>query len=194
MTSEKISCYMRDSACRWLIVEKDKLVRISSLENNLWNCVPCLRAHLPTCLRAHLPTCLGCLRTHVSTCLACLRGNVSCRLACSRANALSILTCSRAIVSCVLTCSSASMPCALLCSLVNVFCVLSCSRASVSWVLTCLTCCYAVSSLPHMACVIRITYRHALVLMPHFSVSLPLMLKLYTLLVKFNSLINVFPR
>ena len=73
-------------------------------------------------------------------------------------------TCSRANVPYVLTCSRAKVPCELTCSHANVLFVLMCSRANV------------------------------LVLMPLFSVSLPLLLKLYTLLVRFKSLITVFPQ
>ena len=78
-------------------------------------------------------------------------------------------TCSRANVTCVLTCSRANVPCVLTCSRANVLCMLTCSRANVlMW-----------------------SRANVLVLMPLFSVSLPLSLKFYAVLVRLKSLITV---
>ena len=96
---------------------------------------------------------------------------------------LSLLNC----VSCVLkTYSLAKVPCVLTCSRANVPCVFTCSRANVPCVLTC--------SRANVPCVLTCSRTNVLVLMPLFSVSLPLLLKLYTLLVRFKSLITVFPQ
>ena len=102
-----------------------------------------------------------------------------------------VKTCSSAIVLCVLTCLMclrAHVPTFLACLRVKVFCMLllahvpSCSEFLALYDLR-----------DHM-----INYQHTLppqsaVLMLLFSVPLPLSLKLYTLSVRFKSLINAFP-
>ena len=144
-------------------------------------CQPALRAHVPR-------RCQPALRVYVLTCLACSRANVPC-----------VLTCSRAL------CTDVSVP--------TCFALLSCSRASVHWVLTCLSCQYALrgyvltsqhcvwahtltcqhvlSPLPHMACLTTLSPVN-MILISTFSIPLPL-LKLYTLLLRFKSLTNLFP-
>ena len=122
----------------------------------------------------------------------------------------SLKTCARTKVFYLLTCSRANVPWVLMCSRANVPWVLTwltCQHVLRAYVLTCqhglrahvLTCQHALGPLPHTACVTMITYQHALptqkvVLMPLFSVSLPLELNLYRLLVRFKNLTNVSPQ
>ena len=91
---------------------------------------------------------------------------------CSRTKAPYILTCLRANMSCVFTCPRVNVSCVLTCPRANVPCVLTCSRANVHFVLTCQSASFNVT----------------------ISVSLPLLLKLHILLIRFKSLITVFPQ
>ena len=122
--------------------------------------------------------------------------------------AKNVLTCQRALCAYVLTCQRALRG--------NVPYVLKFSRVNVSWVLTCLTCQHALRTyvltcqrvlrayllmcqhtlnpLFGTVCVTTWSPASKLVLIPLFSVSLPLLLRFYTRLVKFKSLINVFPQ
>lgn len=124
-------------------------------------------------------------------------------------------------VSCLLkTSSRVNMTCVVTCSRVTVSGVLMCLRAKAPWVLNCLcqhdlrtyvltcqhamqthllTCQHTLSSLPHTACVTTSSPDN----MPScllssfdatFSASLPFLLKLYTLLIRFDNLIDVFPQ
>ena len=104
------------------------------------------------------------------TCPACLRAHMPTCLVCLRANVLTCLACSRALHTHVPTC--------LACSRANVPCVITRQPALCASILTYLACLRA----------------NVLVLMPQFSVSLPLLLKLYKLLVRFKNLITVFPQ
>ena len=72
----------------------------------------------------------------------------------------------------MLTCLRANVPCVLTCPRANVPCVLTRSRANVHFVLTCQRASFNVT----------------------ISVSLPLLLKLHLLLIRFKSLVTVFPR
>ena len=138
------------------------------------------RTHVPTCLAyscAHVSTCLACLRAHVPTCYACLRPQVATWFACSRAHVQRCIDCLRT--------SRVIMPCVLMYSCANVACKLTWLRANRSWV----------------PCLIRLAWPrdHLLTFSVSsfdatFSVSLPLLLKLCTLFVRFKSLINVFPQ
>ena len=116
----------------------------------------------------------------------------------------SLLNC----VPCLLkTCSRANMTCVRKCSGANVPCVLTCQRPLCANVLTCqcamrahvITCQHALSPLPNMLALPRDQLPTCLAssvisLDIIFSVSLLLLLKLYTLLVRFENLINVFPQ
>ena len=106
--------------------------------------------------------CQRALCAYVPTCLRALCAYV---LTCQRAlrgYVLTCLVCLRAHVPTCFACSRTHMPCVLTCSCANAPCALTCSRGNV------------------------------LVFMPVFSVSLPLLLKLYRLLVRFKSLITAF--
>ena len=95
-------------------------------------------------------------------------------------------------------CSHTNVTYVLACSVINVSCVLTCLRASVSSFLTC-----SRANLPwvpflawlawprdHLAtCLACLENRFDAT----FLLSLPLLLKLYTLLVRFDNSINVFP-
>ena len=92
--------------------------------------------------------------------------------------AKNVLTCQRVLrahVPTCLACLCAHVPTCLACLLAYVPPCLACLRAHVP---TCLACSSA----------------NVLVLMSLFSVSLPLLLKLHTLLIRFKSLITVFPQ
>ena len=120
-------------------------------------------------------TCQHALLVYVLTCQRALRAFV---FTCWRALRAYVLTCQRALRAYVLMCQRvlhAYVPCVLTCSRVNMPCARTCSRDNVPWLLTC-------------------SSSNVLVFMPLFSVSLPLLLKLNTLLVRFKSLIIVFPR
>ena len=118
-------------------------------------------------------------------------------------------------VPCVLkTCSRTNVPCVLTCAL-RVY-MLTCQRALYAYVPTCLAClraheptCLACLRVHVQTCLsayvltclrvnvlwlVTSSRANEVVLMPLFSVSLPLLLKLYTLLVSFQSLIIVFPQ
>ena len=128
----------------------------------LLNCVPCI---LKTCSR-----------TSVCCMLTCSRANISCMLTCSHGNMSQVLTC--------LTCQHALRPYAL-----------TCQHALWAHVLTFQ---HALSPLSHMPCVTTWSTANTTCLacleflMPLFSVSLPLLLKLYTLLVRLDYSVNVF--
>ena len=133
---------------------------------SLLNCVPCV-IRWQCALLAYGLTCRGALRM-------CSRANVLCVLSCSCA---SVLECLRA--------SCLNMPCMLMYLCAQVVCMLMCSSDNMPWV-PCLTqldwrrdhlptCLSSVSSL-----------------MLLFSISLPLLVKLHTMLARFKSLMKVF--
>ena len=130
-----------------------------------------------------------------------------------------MLTCQRAVSAYVYM--SQSVLCTFTCSHTNMLCVLSCSRGNVPWVYWYLTCnhvCHAYDSRVNVACELTCSRANILcipsltrlawlrdhlptcfpssvsIFKAFFSVSLPLLFKLYTLLIKFKSLINVFPQ
>ena len=134
-----------------------------------------LRANVLMCQRANVLTYQRALRVSVLTCQHVLRAYV--------------LTCQRILRAYVPTCSCAHVPTCLeglRASRVNMPCVLMYSHVAQ----------HGLSPLLHTACVTKISPANMLCLisnlMPLFSVSLPLLLKLYTLLVRFKSLMNVF--
>ena len=147
----------------------------------------------------------------------CSRVNLPCVLTCSRANAWCMLIFSRTKVSRELLNSCVNVPCVFTCSRANMLCVLSYSRANVPWVLMWLEgqhsgvliysrvnvpcelkCTY--TNMPWVPCLIRLAWPsdHLTTCFAFsvssfdvtFSISLQLLLKLYTLLVRFKSLIN----
>ena len=124
---------------------------------------------------AHVVTCFACLRAHVSTCLACSRANVPYVFTCQRDLRAYVLTC--------LVCLRTKIPCMLKCSNAN---VLMCLHANV------LTWERALSSLFHLPEFFAwlISNFDA----TFFWVSLPLLLKLYTMMVRFDNLMNIFPK
>ena len=136
--------------------------------------------------------CQRVLRAYVLTC------HCACLLKCSRANIHYVLTCSRANAPCILTYSRANVPWVLTC--------VTCHHALCAYVLTCqlalrahvLTFLYVLNPLPHMACVTMGSSGNMLCLLNKyfwchfFSVSLLLLLELYTLLLRLDNLINVF--
>ena len=125
--------------------------------------------------------------------------NVSCVFMCQRALYAFVptgLACLHAQVSFVLMCSHTSMPCMLICSCANMFCVLLCPCTNLLLVLTCLMYQHASHAYP-LVCQHGL-WAHVLMcqhsLSHFFSISLSLLLKLYALLVRFKSVINIFPQ
>ena len=115
---------------------------------------------------------------NVPMCLTCSCANMPCMLTCSRANVLCMVTFLRAHVPFVLTYQCALHTYMLTC---HVPCMLMCSCASA---------CLCI----HVLCMLSCSRTNMLVLMPLFSVSLPLLLKFYTLLVRLTSFITAFPQ
>ena len=111
-------------------------------------------------------------------------------------NLMSLLNC----VPCVLMYSRANVPCSLTCLNANVPCVFTCSRANLPGVLTCSNASVLMCLLANVLTCLRVkvprvpclTCQHSL--MPLFSVPLLLLLKLYTLMVRFDKLTNIFPK
>ena len=146
---------------------------------SLLNCVP----YVLTCQRA--------LHAYV---LTSSRANMPCVLTCSRAYVSCMLTCSCVNVPCVLTWLCVNLPCMFMCSRAN---VLTCSRALRAQVLKCqraymLTCERAPSSFSHLPAIFAWLVKSFDA--TFFSVSLPLLLKLYILMLKFDNLMNIFPK
>ena len=107
--------------------------------------------------------------------LTCQRALVTYGLACQWPCVFYVLTCQRVLRPHVLTCQHA----------LRVY-VLKFQRALRAYVLTC--------QRDLRAYVLTCSRTNVLVLMLLFSVSLPLLLKMYTLLIRFKSLIIVFPQ
>ena len=131
------------------------------------------------CLRPHLPTCIASLRAHVPTCLECLRVHESCVLTSQRVLSAYVPTC----LSCLhdhvrgcFACSLAHVTTCLEClraSRVNMPCVLMYSCFNVACEFTC-----SRANMPWVPCL----QFHC-----HCCWSC-------TLLVRFKSLISVFPQ
>ena len=130
--------------------------------------------------RDNVPWVLTCSRVNVPWVLRCLRGNMSCVLC---ANVPTCISCLRAHVPICLERLRAcpiTMHCMLMYLLVNVPCELKRSRSNMSWVLS-LT--WLAWKRNHLAtCLVFLVSSFDAT----FPVLLPLLLKLYTLLVKFD--------
>ena len=106
-----------------------------------------------------------------------------------------VLTCSRENVPCVLTCPGANVPGVFMCSHANVPCVLTSSRANVPYMLTCSRALPAyVLRCRRVLCAYLLTCQGANFDATVIQFHSHCLLKLYTLLVRFKSLITVFPQ
>ena len=145
-----------------------KWVAIVINNKSLLNCVP----YVLTCqrvLRAYVLPCQRVLRAYVLTCQRVLRAYV---LMCQHVLHAYVLMCLRTL--------RAHMPTCLLCLHA---CVLTCLEflASHGLLDNVIICQYVLPD-------------QKVALMPHLSVSWRLLLKLYTLMVRFDKLMNIFPK